>query len=73
VNNVLTYKLVTGADTYDPYRKSGPGRGYGTGIYHYYVTDSIDCCSGEVLGSGSLPPQSQIGEYGKVGNFSITA
>jgi hypothetical protein len=62
-DNILTYKLVTGVDTFDPARGAGPGRAYDASIFHIYTTDQVQVCSGEVLGTGPLPQKAIVGEY----------
>jgi hypothetical protein len=69
VENQITYKLVTGASSIDPYRGSAPGRAYGENIYHIYTAEKIAVCSGETVGGGAIPEGSLIGEYRLSGTF----
>jgi len=69
VENKITYKLVTGAPSIDPYRGSSPGRAYGENIYHMYTAEKTAVCSGETVGSGAIPEGSLIGEYSLSGTF----
>jgi hypothetical protein len=69
IENLHTYKLVTGVASIDPYRPSAAGRAYGDDFYHIYTADRIDVCSGEVLGTSPVPPKSLIGDYTLSGVF----
>ena len=69
VENLRTYKLVTGVDAFDPYRGAGPGRAFDTGIFHIYTADQIQVCSGEALGNRPAPQKAIVGEYLISGTF----
>lgn len=64
-----TYRLVTGAPSYDPYRGSGPGRANDASHFHIYTSDQLLVCSGEVLGRSAMPSQAFIGEYRVSGHY----
>lgn len=64
-----TYRLVTGAPNYDPYRGSGPGRVYDDSVFHIYTAEKLLICSGEVLGKEKMPDQAFIGEYRLSGQY----
>lgn len=64
----ITYRLVTGAPNYDPYRGSGPGRVYHES-FHIYTAEKLLICSGEVLGKQKMPNQAFIGEYRLSGRY----
>ena len=63
IENVVTYKLVTGVDAFDPARGAGAGRAFGTGIFHIYTADQAQVCSGEALGTRPIPQKALVGEY----------
>jgi hypothetical protein len=68
VQPTITYKLVTGQNSIDPYRGSSAGRVYDK-QFHIYTSELILLCSGEVLGKNPLPEKSLIGEYRLSGKY----
>jgi hypothetical protein len=68
VQPTITYKLVTGQNSIDPYRGSSAGRAYDK-QFHIYTSELILLCSGEVLGKNPPPEKSLIGEYRLSGKY----
>ena len=69
VSVTTTFRLVTGAPSFDAYRGSGPGRAEDGSRFHIYTSDQILVCSGEVLGKNPMSSQAFIGEYKISGNY----
>jgi len=64
-----TFRLVTGTESIDPSRGSGPGRSEDASRFHIYTSDQILVCSGEVVGSGQIAQPAVIGQYQISGHY----